>query len=323
MASISTRAPDANTLEIQCGDCGATLTLPKTQFAAVCPYCASPSVVDRPVTDGGARREAPDFILGFHVPTEEAERRVANWLSRGRLFAPSAIKAAKVTSTRGIYLPAWIFSAVARSRFRASIGENYTTTETYTTTDSKGKTQVRTRTVTKTEWRKLAGEHACYVNDLVVTASSGLGNAELETIEPFDLGALRRYDPAVVSGWAAEEATLDRGAGDAAARDEGMQAVKAKISRFLPGDSSRLESFETDFSEENTDLVLLPIWVFAARYMNGGEEHTLRVLVNGQTGEVQGVLPRSWIKIAAFSIGVIALVAVVVLVIVAAAGGFA
>ena len=308
-----------DSLEIQCGDCGATLTLPRAQFAAVCPYCASPSVVDRPVSESGARREAPDFILGFHVPREEAEARVAAWLSRGRLFAPSAIKAAKVTSTRGIYLPAWIFSAVARTEFKASIGENYTTTETYTTTDSKGRRVTRTRTVTKTEWRSLVGEHAAYVNDLVVTASAGLDNDELETVEPFDLGALRRYDPAVVSGWAAEEATLDRAAGDSAARSEGLQAVKAKLQRFLPGDSSRLESFTTRFSEENTDLVMLPIWVFAARYLSGGEERTLRVLVNGQTGEVQGKLPRSWIKIALFGLGVIAAVALVVLLIVGAA----
>jgi hypothetical protein len=151
-----------------------------------------------------------------------------------------------------------------------------------------------------------------------VTASSGLGNTELETIEPFDLGALRRYDPAVVSGWAAEEATLDRTAGDAAARDEGMAAVKHEIERFLPGDSARLEMFSTDFSQENTDLVLLPIWVFAARYTSGGEERTLRVLVNGQTGEVQGKLPRSWIKIGLFSLAVIAVIGVVAL---AIAGG--
>lgn len=321
MAPPDTLAPDV--LKIQCGDCGATLTLPRAQFAAVCPYCASPSVVDRPVSEDGARREAPDFILGFHVPRKEAERRVAAWLQRGRLFAPSAIKAAEVTSTRGIYLPAWIFSAVARSRFKASIGEDYTETETYTTTDSKGNTQTRTRTVIKTEWRSLQGEHAAYVNDLVVTASSGLGNAELETIEPFDLGALLRYDPAVVSGWAAEEATLDRTAGDSAARDEGMQAIKAQLKRFLPGDHSRLESFSTEFSEENTDLVLLPIWVFAARYQSGGEARTLRILVNGQTGEVEGVLPRSWLKVTAFWVGILALAALAVFVVVAAAGGLA
>jgi hypothetical protein len=118
MPSNTLTPVEDDAIEIRCGDCGATLTLPRRQFAAICPYCASPSVIDRPVSEGGARREAPDFILGFHVTEDEAQRRVGAWLKRGRLFAPSAIKAAQVTSTRGIYLPAWIFSAVARSRYQ-------------------------------------------------------------------------------------------------------------------------------------------------------------------------------------------------------------
>ena len=114
------------TLEIRCKDCGATLTLPKERFAAICPYCTSPSVVDRPVDASGGRSERPDLILGFHVPKQVAVERVRAWLQRSRLFAPSAIRQAEVTDTQGIYLPAWIYSAVARTNYRATIGENYT-----------------------------------------------------------------------------------------------------------------------------------------------------------------------------------------------------
>ena len=299
-------------LEVQCRDCGATITMPAHRFAATCPYCASPSVVDRPVDETGHRKEQPDFILGFDITREEATRRVEDWIARSRLFAPSAIKQAKVTAIQGIYLPAWLYGSVARSSFHARIGENYTTTETYTTTDSKGNTQVRTRTVTKTEHRNLNGNHSAYVLDVVVTASKGLGNAELETIEPFDLRAMRRYDAAVVSGWAAEEATLSRDEGFRIGRDEAMDKVADKLRNFLPGDSSTLVDFDTSFSEENTDLVLLPVYVFAARY---GADQTLRILVNGQTGEVQGDIPKSMVKIAVavlLSLGLIALIALLI-----------
>ncbi|MDG1498872.1 MAG: hypothetical protein P8N31_13155 [Planctomycetota bacterium] len=299
-------------LEVQCKDCGATITMPAHRFAANCPYCASPSVVDRPVDKGGHRKDQPDFILGFDVTREEATRRVEGWISRSRLFAPSAIKQAKVTGIQGIYLPAWLYGAVARSSYHASIGENYTTTETYTTTDSKGNTQIRTRTVTKTEYRKLTGNHSAYVLDIVVTASCGLGNEELETIEPFDLRAMRRYDAAVVSGWSAEEATLSRDEGFRIGRDEATDKVAAKLKAFMPGDSSTLVDFDTSFSEENTDLVLLPIYVFAARW---GDDQTLRILVNGQTGEVQGEVPRSMAKIlisVLLALGVIAMIALLI-----------
>lgn len=313
-------APEQS-LELRCKDCGATLTLPATQFAAVCPYCASGSVVDRPVDPQGARRERPDFILGFHVPSAVAVERVRAWLARRRFFSPNAVRQAEVTSTRGIYLPAWIYSAVARTRYRATIGENYTETETYTTTDAKGNTVTRTRTVVRTEYRKLAGEHAMYTGDLVVTASRGLPNDELETIEPFDLGALRRYDPAIVSGWAAEEATLDRREGRRIAHAEALDLIDRELRRFMPGDSSTVDDFDTELSDENTDLVMLPVWVFAARYTSRGEERTLRILVNGQTGEVQGDVPRSAVKITLAVLLGLAAVFLIVLIVMTMAGG--
>ncbi|MDF1797715.1 MAG: hypothetical protein P1V81_00940 [Planctomycetota bacterium] len=315
--STHPEAPTTDVLEVQCDDCGATLTMPRHRFAAVCPYCASGSVIDRPVDPNGeasARREAPDFILGFDVTRAEAERRVAGWLGRRRLFAPGAVRNAKVTDTQGIYLPAWLYGSVADARYEASIGENYTVTETYTTTDAKGKTTTHTRTRTETEWRPLSGPYHSYVLDVLVTASAGLGNDELESIEPFDLRALRRYDPAVVSGFAAEEATLDADTGFERARDEAMGILKHQVKQFLPGDSSQLKHLDAEFAEENTDLVLLPIWVFAARYQVGSEERRLRILVNGQTGEVQGEVPNSKIKIAIFTLAMVALVALLVLV---------
>ena len=313
--------PDA--IEVRCRDCGAGVTMPRHRFAAVCPYCASGAVVDRPVDPDGARKEAPDFVVGFDVTRAEAERRVAAWIGRRRLFAPAAVRAAKVTDIQGIYLPAWLYGAVADARYRASIGEDYTVTETYTTTDSKGNTVTRTRTRTETEWRSLSGPYRCYLLDLLVTASKGLGNDELETIEPYDLGALRRYDPAMVAGFAAEEATLDAQVGFERARDEAMAELEGRVQAFLPGDHARLEGLDARFEDETTDLVLLPVWVFAARYDHGGEPRTLRILVNGQTGEVQGAVPRSALKVAVAVLAVLAGVVGLALVLAAASGGLA
>ena len=111
------------------------------------------------------------------------------------------------------------------------------------------------------------------------------------------------------TGWAAEEATLSRDEGFQAGRSEAMQKVERKLNSFLPGDSSQLVDFSTVFSEENTDLVLLPIYVFAARY---GAGERLRILVNGQTGEVQGKVPTSAVKVAvAVLIGIVVVASIV------------
>ena len=51
-----------------------------------------------------------------------------------------------------------------------------------------------------------------------------------------------------------------------------------------------------------TNLILLPIWISAYRYM----EKVFRFLVNGRTGEVQGERPYSWIKITLFVLTILA-----------------
>lgn len=310
--ATTTAAP----IEVQCRECGSTVTMPAHRFAAVCPFCASGSVVERSVEEGAelgsGRVFAPEYAVGFAIPRARAEGLVSEWLKRGRLFAPGELKHAEVSRVEGIYLPAWLYSAEARSRYQAQIGENYTETETYTTTDSKGRTVTRTRTVVKTEWRDLSGDHVTYVADHLVTACRGLSNAELEALEPYDLGAIRRYDPAIVAGFAGEEATRTEEEGHEIGRKEAMAQLEREVEGFLPGDSRRLTHLSTDFVNEDTDLLLLPVWIFAARW--GKERKLLRVLVNGQTGEVQGKVPTSALRVTVAVLVVLALLAGVALI---------
>lgn len=319
--SDSPDAPQAvkDLLEIRCDECGASVSMPSHRFAAVCPFCASGSVVDRPVdaaSMGAGRGVDPDYVLGFAIPRKQAEARVKAWLDKGRLLAPSEIRNAKISSMEGVYLPGYLYSAVARSSYSARIGENYTTTETYTTSDSKGRTVTRTRTVVKTEWRNLSGTHITQAADHLVTACKGLSNKELEDLEPYDLGAIQRYDAALVSGWSAEEATRTPAEGKALGQGEVEAAVETELATFLPGDSRQLTSLTSTFENQVTEMVLIPVWVLALRW--GPKKTLLRVLVNGQTGEVQGSLPRSMGRVLLLVLGICALVGAVVIAIGAA-----
>ena len=275
------------TLEISCESCGATLRVEEHQRTTRCPYCDSPKVVERPPSRD---RPDPSFVLPFVVTERNALNAVKGWLTKAGLFARSDFKSASVKKTRAVYLPAWLYGAVAESDYQAEIGENYTTTETYV---SNGK--VQTRTVTKTEWRSLAGRCTAYVRDIVVSASKGLPNEELETVEPFEFGALHRYDPALISGWAAEEPSLSLEKCRRLAQAESLEEIGRGLGEFMPGDSSRNVRHSTRLVDEVTDLVLLPLWVFSARYAE--DAPPVRVLVNGQTGEVNGRVPLSWLKI--------------------------
>lgn len=284
--------PTAEQIEIACQSCGATMRLEPHLRSALCPYCASPSIISRPPS---AERPTPSFVIGFVIDHERATQAVKQWIAGSHWFARSDFKAAVPKLTRGVYLPAYLYGAVANTGYSASIGENYTETETYTTTDSKGKLVTRTRTVTKTEWRSLTGNHSSYVVDVIVTASRGVTNAALEAIEPFDLRALRRYSDALIAGWIAEDPSRTQEECFELAHNETIAKMERRLKQFMPGDSHKNLQYRTELAHEVIDFVLLPVWSYAVRYAD--DQPPIQILVNGQTGSIGGKVPISATKV--------------------------
>jgi hypothetical protein len=285
-----------------CDHCGATLA-----FAGVrtetCPYCASPNFVERPPSSG---HPDPRFVVTFGIDAARARDDLRRWARSRTWFADPALRRASVQDMRGIYVPAYLYSAAAHSEFHAHIGENYTETETYRHTEPDGKTETRTRTVTRTEYRPLAGRHVGYITDVVVSASHGLTDGELGRIEPFDLRLMRRFEPALVTGWIVEEPSRDADACQLASRTEAVDRVGDRLRRFMPGDSHSDLSWRTRVSWESLDPILVPVWVLALRYRE--DAPPLRVVMNGQSGRVAGKVPLSAWRV---GVGVLVLAAAI------------
>ncbi len=290
-------------MNLLCQGCGATLVMEPQLRTATCPYCESPQVVERPADPN---RPNPVFALGFLLGKEEAHQRVRLWLKRRTFFARSGIHAAKLEDVRGVYLPTYLYGATARADYTAEIGENYTET----TTVGSGKNR-RTVTRVKTEWRTLAGSFAAYVSDVLVTASKGLPNAQLQAVEPFDLRQMTRFSPALISGWVAEEPSLTPNECLALAREEARAAMGQRLAAFMPGDSHQNLRFNTALDTESLDLLLAPVWLFAARY--DAKRPPMRVVINGQTGAIHGKVPLSWVKISAAVLAALVAVLIAVL----------
>lgn len=286
--------------EISCESCGAKILFEPMMRTTRCPYCDSPSVVDRPVT---VDRPDPSFVIGFAVDKNEARARMRRLIGRKK-FAPSGLKGKTAERISGVYLPTYLYSATANSRYIATIGEDYYTTEVGR--GSKGRPKVKRKR--RTEYCELQGSHSLYVGDVVVTASQGVPNDEVEVIEPFDLGGLRRYSPAMVSGWTSEEPSLTRSQCLDQARSESTGKIGRLLQRFMPGDSFRGLRHTTKLEDEAIDLTLLPVWVFAIRYDERKEP--IRILVNGQTGKAGGKIPTSWTRVALIVAALLGLLAV-------------
>jgi hypothetical protein len=291
-----------------CSTCGAGLRFAGVR-TEVCPYCASANFVERPAA---AHQPRPELVIAFTGDAAVARRRLDAWLGSRTWFADGRIKRARVEDLRGVYLPAYLYSAVAHTDYTASIGEHYTETETYETSDAQGRKTTRTRSVTRTEYRPLAGRHVGYVTDVVVSASVGLGHAELGAIEPYDFLQLRRYTPAVITGWIAEEFSRDPDDCRRVSRGEAIDEVGLQLRRFLPGDSHCDLAWRTKVTWESLAPILVPVWVLAVRYRD--DRPALRVVINGQTGAIAGKVPLAWWKIALAAVALAALIAAIALV---------
>jgi hypothetical protein len=304
---MTTVAQRAHATTFACNQCGASLAFDGVR-TETCPYCASPNFVERPPA---ANQPDPSFLVTFTCEARAAKLQLEQWIGNRSLFADPALRHAKVEDLRGVYAPAYLYSAVARTEYSAQIGEHYTETETYTETDKDGNTVTKTRTVTRTEYRPLSGQHVGYVTDVIVSASAGLANTELAHLEPFDLRQLRRYSPALISGWITEE--FSRPADDCRrlSRGEAVEEVGLRLRRFMPGDSFSDLVWRSQVEWESLDPVIVPVWVLAVRYR--GDKPPLRVVINGQTGKVHGKAPLSRWRIATaivLALGVIAAIAI-------------
>ncbi len=270
-----------------CSQCGAKVELAEGVFSTTCAFC------DAPLLDEEAVREPVDRVVSFDVPRDRAGRLLASFLA-GKWLAPEKLrKSTRPEELRQVFVPFYAYDAVVRTGFKCKIGIYWYRTETYTTTVN-GKTVVRTRQVRETEWHPLGATHAQRWFDHLVSASRGLPEVEANELEPFDLGRSHPWAPALTAGVDAELPTVEKEEAKTVAGKELATLEKEVIGReHLPGSTYSNLTSTSEVYIERMRLVMLPVWT--AVYQ--GPKGAVRILVNGQTGEVVGDVPRSWWKI--------------------------
>ena len=299
-------ASPAKQTRFRCKNCGSEVTTAQDQRSYVCAFCDSSYVTTFDARETG--RQEPEFVIGFAVTHEAALEKFQDWIAKNRWFRPGDLRNVKVADKlRGVYLPFWAFSMLALSRWSARIGEYWYRNETFTTTDSKGRTVTRTRRVRETEWWPLEGRHHRYYSGYLVSGSAGLKQGEAQRIKPFNLPALQRYHPRFLAGWMCEEYSVSRDDALTRCTDEFHSRENRHIAAFMPGDTHRDLSVQTEFEHVNSDLCLLPIYILSYRY----RDRIYRFMVNGQTGKTAGDKPVSAWRVALAIMAVILLVAIV------------
>ena len=244
----------------------------------------------RPNKPAAARRNSSS-VLPF--TPEQAQERFREWLGNRAWFRPGDLSAGPDRGKlQARTYRSGRFPCSLESRWSAAIGEHWTETETYTTIEN-GKPVVKTRQVQQTEWWDLAGRYHKYYSGYLVSGSRGLAQGDAQGIQPFHLAALKRYEPYFLAGWVSEEYSVARDEALKICQQEFGRWENENVAKFLPGDTCNNLQVQTDFSQINSDLILLPIYMLSYRY----KDKLYRFLVNGQTGKTVGEKPLSWAKI--------------------------
>ena len=277
---------------IKCESCGAVNTLDANVVSTECAFCGSNQVVPQ---EHVAQVIKPESLLPFGVDQSEAVTLFRGWLGRG-FFRPTPVKKiAKHAEAKlqGVYLPFWTLDALTSSWWWAEAGYYYYVTESYWATDDKGKRVRRTRQVQKVRWQPASGSLQLRFDDVLVPGTNSVERGMIERIYPFDTKVLVPYEAGFLSGWGAEAYTVDLRQAWETGQDIIHGLVRQACAREVPGDTQRNLQVDTAFSDMTYKHVLFPVWIASYRY----KDRIYHFLINGQTGEVQGQAPISWIRV--------------------------
>jgi DNA-directed RNA polymerase subunit RPC12/RpoP len=291
-AHLITLAPQA--LEVHCATCGSSVTFQPPEVAGVCPFCGSAIVAQPKAADPLL---APDAVLPAKISKQQAQGEVRQWLS-SRWFAPDALKTmARQEGINGVYLPFWSYDADSSSDYVGERGEHYYETEYYT--DDKGNRC--TREVQRTRWYPAAGHVDLAFQDVLIAASRSVQESKLNALEPWGLQALCAYEPGYLAGFKAQRYQVELPDGYTEAKQVMGNSIHEAVRRDIGGDEQRVQSVQTAFSNVGFRHLLLPVWIGAYRFQN----KVYQVVVNADTGEVQGDRPYSALKIALLVIAIV------------------
>ena len=226
------RPTDMETVEYHCPSCGASLHATLSGVTAFCSFCGSDVVLEERMN----RMRRPDRIVPFTMTRERCEQLYRERL-KGAVLVPGDLrKEETIAHFRPVYIPFWCLSGKGNGTCFGEQNEvetdsNYITTNTYAVEHS---TRISVRDVYYDACTQFDDETAQWL------AFSGRQSVP--------------FHPAYLSGFYAEAPDMKSSDFSALIRDYALQSLGSPGSFTLP-----------DNFTEKAELVLMPVWLLAAR----------------------------------------------------------
>ena len=211
-------------------------------------------------------------IIPFEFTAQQASHAFARYVSRNKLNPTEVFEAARQGRVKPVYFPAYVFDC-----------------EMVTALESECTQREAEEISTVIARRELKSEFA----DLLALSGDRVDETLFSLLEPYDLQGLRAFEPALTAQAEIQKAVLSaeeafekiQPAVEQSAVNEIKKSLRDYTSEKTLELSHRVESL-------NTKSILLPLWVLDCEYRG----QPCRLFMNGQTGKIAGVPPRSTTK---------------------------
>jgi hypothetical protein len=295
---LAAREPSLEARVVDCPACGAQTRFESHVIGDRCAFCASPLLVEQAHVQ---RLIRPQAVVPFALDKPAAQAVFARWVG-SRWFAPDALKATvrQADGVRGVYTPWWTYDAMTFTTYRGERGIQRQVQEARP--NASAQAGVGTRTVT--DWSPAGGMVPVPFDDILVVGSASIPPRLARVLDRWQLERLLPPQDEVLAGFTVEVYRTGLEAGFEQARNRMEPAIEAAIRRDIGGDVQRIHARRTTVDDIRFKHLLLPVWIGSYRF--GGKGY--QIVVNGQTGEVEGDRPYS-----AWKIGFTMLLALVLL----------
>lgn len=286
------------TLEMTCESCGGKTRLPTNVLSGFCAFCKTPLVA----SSYSRRSIRPHGMVPFAVTREAAAAQFAKWLKE-RWFLPSRMRRVGLSEPLGgVYHPLWTFDFSVRTEYEGRRGDYYYVTRTR---EVNGKTE--TYRERKTRWTWVSGTVHLSFDDLMVSATSRLPSSVESELRPWGIAQAVNYEKELVRGFTEVSYDVPLREGLGSAQLEAQPQIREAVRRDIGGDTQEVRTMSTSYYNLSYKLLLVPCWQSVYRY--GKKDYAFRV--NGRTGEAHGERPWSVVKLSAFILSLVALVAAI------------
>ena len=253
-----------------CPSCGAELLTSDTTAATMCYYCHNPVVIVGRLED----TYKPDAVLPFTYDKQGAKDRFFKWIRKKKYVPREFVSEASVQRLSGVYYPYWLADYESSASFT---GEGQIVTHTSTAKYN----------ITTTKFYSISRDADISFRNVQRSALQKSDRKLSDGVHPYELENMVDFTPSYLSGFMAEK------------RDVAKEAISASVEAELNGYAQPLITKGSPYTSvvgvttmklkgNRYRYALLPAWVMTYR---GEKGKMYYYAMNGQTGEVCGVLP--------------------------------